>query len=595
MLFACCSYEDEMGFLSFMDTPDTSRAYVSDTDAWEMGELLENELVHLLRKEVQSSVDYLSIAVDETSTTDMVEYVGIELRFWKPKVGICHRFVKLAVIRACDAASLYEVVHSVLCEVLGCTSEQLAAKMVGAGTDGASAMSGPLSGMVVRLQERFPHLLGTHCSGHRVALVAAKLMDVPEFARLERLLKAVNKWFCKSPQRQAAFRDYQNLEGLTYLKPIKVHAVRWLSVGDALERLIKIWEPCLCYFKVQAELMEPDCVFIYNEMCDIRVLLAAHGFTPLLSHMRAVTKFVQGEHVFAFDIAEAIDHTCAMLKEDYETERTAFKDRKRFEAWQVFTVAQDSPLQWDDEDELVYNTQDRGGNPVAHKMYVGGRGGVNHTGAQVVAGSRWDDLVKEMKEVCKKASKAQHQFFVERFPKTSLLKALAVCDLRYWEPVKRLGARTAMVDIDVLIKQFAVERTTKDGVVIPPLVDQDALETQESTFIAQMQQTVGCGMNTEQYWLYVESHAQLSDRLSAYLALARLVFTLPTGSVGCERLFSRLKLTKNRLRSKLGERHVNVCIRLSSARLNGVTYATLDTTRVLKAWHELKDRRKAHK
>ena len=47
-------------------------------------------------------------------------------------------------------------------------------KMVGIGTDGASVMTGRKNGVVVKLKEMAPSLIGVHCAAHRCSLASSQ-------------------------------------------------------------------------------------------------------------------------------------------------------------------------------------------------------------------------------------------------------------------------------------------------------------------------------------------------------------------------------------------------------------------------------------
>jgi hypothetical protein len=47
-------------------------------------------------------------------------------------------------------------------------------KMVGIGTDGASVMTGKRNGVVVKLKEHSPSLVGAHCAALRTALATSQ-------------------------------------------------------------------------------------------------------------------------------------------------------------------------------------------------------------------------------------------------------------------------------------------------------------------------------------------------------------------------------------------------------------------------------------
>jgi hypothetical protein len=61
--------------------------------------------------------------------------------------------------------------------------------------------------------------------------------------------------------------------------------------------------------------------------------------------------------------------------------------------------------------------------------------------------------------------------------------------------------------------------------------------------------------------------------------------------VSNERKFSLMNLIKTKPRSRLEEAHLNVCVRVSSAAREGITYKEFDFKKALGLWLASKERR----
>ena len=94
--------------------------------------------------------------------------------------------------------------------------------MVGIGTDGASVITGRKNGVVQKLKEYSPSLIGVHCAAHHCALATSQA-SIPELAAFNSALRS-NK-----------LADIQSIMQLPTLKFANIHSVRWLSLRHAVE------------------------------------------------------------------------------------------------------------------------------------------------------------------------------------------------------------------------------------------------------------------------------------------------------------------------------------------------------------------------
>ena len=114
--------------------------------------------------------------------------------------------------------------------------------MIGISTDGARAMTGRKTGVVVRLREHVPNLIGTHCAAHRCALATSQAAKyIPEIAQYSRTVGNVFYYFSASALRSNKLREIQTILDLPELKYAEVHSVRWLSLDRAVRVLYRTY------------------------------------------------------------------------------------------------------------------------------------------------------------------------------------------------------------------------------------------------------------------------------------------------------------------------------------------------------------------
>ncbi|KAK6169323.1 hypothetical protein SNE40_020399 [Patella caerulea] len=120
------------------------------------------------------------------------------------------------------------------------------------GSDEAAVMLGKRGGEAALLKSHCPHLVEVHCVAHRLALaivdVAKKSPDVSSY---ESMLNILTTYFRRSPKQLSQLR--QDILDQPKVKPPEVHRVRWLSMTQAIDNIIKTLPALLKMLEDQAE------------------------------------------------------------------------------------------------------------------------------------------------------------------------------------------------------------------------------------------------------------------------------------------------------------------------------------------------------
>ncbi|CAI7890758.1 unnamed protein product [Closterium sp. NIES-54] len=113
------------------------------------------QLQHLLAS------PFIGLTFDESTNRARGKHLIVFATFLKNGVAVTE-FLALLTVQKCDASSLFTVLMSHL-DSVGVDINRVSV----VGTDGASVMTGDKGGLVSRLRERVPHLVGCHCVAHR--------------------------------------------------------------------------------------------------------------------------------------------------------------------------------------------------------------------------------------------------------------------------------------------------------------------------------------------------------------------------------------------------------------------------------------------
>ncbi|CAI5496165.1 unnamed protein product [Closterium sp. Naga37s-1] len=230
-----------VGFIKFMaelgvpNLPlDSKGSYFLE---YGFGELLDAAAKYLRQeqlKQIEASPyirKQLDESIDKVRGKDLIVYVS----YMKDGASVCE-FLTLLTMEKCDAASLIDVLLTLL-DAVGIDLS----KIVEISTDGARVMTGTSNGVVARLRARNPYLVSCHCIAHREALAARDAaLEVPEFNIVDHAVRNVAEQMSRSSIWDQRFLHLQEYICDTNLELQGIHAVRWLSRGEAVKRFAKV-------------------------------------------------------------------------------------------------------------------------------------------------------------------------------------------------------------------------------------------------------------------------------------------------------------------------------------------------------------------
>ena len=108
------------------------------------------------------------------------------------------------------------------------------------GSDGASVMTGRLTGVGVRLKSHSPNMIAVHCINHRLALAASNASDsIPYLKQFKSLLQTLFYFYQNSSVRMANLHSIQEILDDPVIKCKQAKDVRWLSHDNAIKALIR--------------------------------------------------------------------------------------------------------------------------------------------------------------------------------------------------------------------------------------------------------------------------------------------------------------------------------------------------------------------
>ena len=86
-------------------------------------------------------------------------------------------------------------------------------RLAGGACDGASVMTGPLTGVVARIKLKVPLFLATHCVAHRLSLAAVDACANSNLvSRFQSLLNEIYSFFSRSTVHTQQLKEVENVK-----------------------------------------------------------------------------------------------------------------------------------------------------------------------------------------------------------------------------------------------------------------------------------------------------------------------------------------------------------------------------------------------
>ena len=273
------SFPNLIQFGRFMDMPsigaiDEYGTYSNAVSRREFLLAIANVLEDKLIEEVTTS-PYFSIMVDE-STDRALESHLITYVTYLANNGIGQskiEFLNLSGIPNGTASFIFETWKKTRIKY-----DLNQTHLVGLATDGAAFMIVVHEGFATKLKREVLHLFRTHCIAHREALASKDALEaIPSMASLEKLSNRLYGWMRKLFLRNEALQSSLTVMEIGRLKVLHVHNVRWLSMGQVMERMASIMPAILFVFGGPG-----GCGELYYEFRCFSVLFFIHLLADVL-------------------------------------------------------------------------------------------------------------------------------------------------------------------------------------------------------------------------------------------------------------------------------------------------------------------------
>ena len=262
---------------------------------------LLNILGNMVRRTICSDVrdaGVFSLLADETKDCSKQEQLAIVLRYVDNKAVIHEHFITYVQATSLTAESLVKYISDTLSEF------QLDSKcIVSQGYDGASVMSGKLSGVQKRLREIAPHAMYVHCYAHTLNLVLVDCVKMIQSASEFFCLLECLYVFISSTKAHVIFMEKQHElhEDKQPLQLQRLSDTRWACRYAAVNAVCRTYDCLLATLEHigngpdHAKAVEAK--GIYHQVKQFSFILNLVIFDRILSCTKSLSDQLQSTHV----------------------------------------------------------------------------------------------------------------------------------------------------------------------------------------------------------------------------------------------------------------------------------------------------------
>ena len=414
-------------------------------------------------------------------------------------------------------------------------------KIFGLGSDGAAVMTGRNNGVGVQLKALYPLIIHIHCCAHRLALAVSQAAgEVRSIKKFELTVKQLFDYVNNAPVRYNRLRELQMVI-LNHTVTLKApHAVRWLSVHEAVEALHKTYAAVVASFGQDAANGNPAAVGLSRKIETFR--FAAY-MCLLLDVMPVFTKLSKVLQLETLDF-EKVEN---MLEVTRGTLNVFLEDISSMEH-----VNELLSLDTDENGKVVYNDVPLQKIDQEVQWFLDHKNQFIHIllanlDARFPADGM--EFVRRLHHVLSPTLIAQSPNIVPhgRIELQEISDAISVVvPLEHFDPVR------ARADF-LMYKQLAKAKA-------PVSVPEFAMEICTT---------------------YRDTYPDFATLFEAYLVV-------PLNSASCERTFSRQNLVKTKLRNRLADNRMDQLLRVT---INGPDPSVFDYADAAANFRTIRDRR----
>jgi hypothetical protein len=312
-------YESMQLLLEHLGVPKLPKKHWSDNSGWEISEAI-HRAVELKTKALISSSRCLSLSCDEVTTVDNQSWLSIHAYIVRDFERVPMLLKLERVTDGASAENLTKAILKALADNGSLGTEQIRARLLCFGADGASVLQGKNTGVMSQIRNfHAPFMQSVHCVSHRSNLAVECLSELDVVARIELLITSMHSYFAKSPKRHSELEKLSELLDSNGGKMLRDVSTRWISMLAPAKRILSEYRVLLV--KMYSDQFAKPVIRVakrnFETTADVKNLVALAATIPLLECVRNLVVFSQCPSVYVCDFTKALSLCCADLHDLY--------------------------------------------------------------------------------------------------------------------------------------------------------------------------------------------------------------------------------------------------------------------------------------
>ena len=241
-----------------------------------------------------------SIIIDETTDTSKTKSLAIIVKFFDTDAG--EGYIKTRLLDLLDVygeereqyGSSSEAIYNMIIETLN-NYNIPHNNMIGFAADGTNSMMGEHNSVSSRLRRFIPKIVIFKCVCHSLHIAASEAAKkLPKIC--EDVVKNIYSHFSASAKRVREFEDYEYFFDMSPHKFVHPSQTRWLSMHQAVERVVLKWDALMAYFEEVAHVENLRSITqLLVDMKDLQVFLCLNFLKDMLPVITGLNVLFQSE------------------------------------------------------------------------------------------------------------------------------------------------------------------------------------------------------------------------------------------------------------------------------------------------------------
>ena len=219
--------------------------YSNDQGAREMVRCISKDLESGTISKIKNAL-YFTLMIDESTDISISKNLVMMARFVESDLVVT-KVLDLVYVESGKADCIVEAIETYF------EKNSLSFKnLVGFSSDGASKMTGRINGVATQLKKKNPLLIDIHCAAHKLQLAIEESVSDFEQYFID-VVKKTSSYFNHSATRKLALKKCCEDLDFDFYNTLKTVDTRWLSLGNSLKNLMKVYTPLWAIFKDDKE------------------------------------------------------------------------------------------------------------------------------------------------------------------------------------------------------------------------------------------------------------------------------------------------------------------------------------------------------